>query len=100
MTCLSEGARLPLFSSDEPDVDVHAYRVGVAHQSTHIHIFGAAFCSAELRCTRPDLFGYLGLCESFAPALIGKLKADAQYLRLLFIRMSNGWFFELSLIHI
>jgi len=25
VTCLSEGARLPLFSSDEPDVDVHAY---------------------------------------------------------------------------
>jgi hypothetical protein len=83
------------FFCDEPDIEVHANRLGIADEGAHVHIFRSSFGATELRGTGADLLGEFGLGEPLSLPLLSKLDADREDFGLLFIGLADGWIGEL-----
>src|ERR1700733_4759835 len=83
------------FFCDEPDIEVHANRLGIADEGAQVHIFRSSFGATELRGTGADLLGEFGLGEPLSLPLLSKLDADREDFGLLFIGLADGWIGEL-----
>lgn len=81
--------------SNEANIEVHAYGLGVPDEGAHVHILGSTFGAAELRRARADLFCEFGLCKTLASPLVGKLETNAENLGLFLVCLPDGRIGEL-----
>jgi len=84
----------PLLSY-KPNVEAHAYSLGIPDESPHVYVLRPSFGAAELRGTGADLLGEFGLGESLPLPLIGELEPNAENLGLLLESLADGWIGEL-----
>lgn len=80
---------------DQADIEVHAYRLGIAYESPHVDVFRSALGAAELGCTGADLLGEFGLGHPCPLPLLGEFHADGEDFGFLLVGLSDGWVGEL-----